>query len=124
MNKILLLGTAGFFGTLARYSLQGLVQGIAGSAFPFGTLAVNVLGCFVLGVLNGLFTDRFIIDPQWRVCFTVGFCGAFTTFSTLVFETGQLAGGREWFLSLANVLVSLILGLFFLWLGMVIARVL
>lgn len=124
MNKILLLGTAGFFGTLARYFLQGMIQGVAGSTFPFGTLGVNILGCFILGLLNGLLTDRFIIDPQWRLCFTIGFCGAFTTFSTLIFETLQLAGGREWFLALMNILGSLALGFVFLWLGIVVARLL
>jgi len=124
MTKVLLLGAAGFVGTLARYFLQGLVQTNAGSAFPFGTLVVNVFGCFVLGLLNGLFTDRFLIDPQLRICFTIGFCGAFTTYSTLVFETVQLANGRELFLAATNVVVSLALGFIFLWLGIVTARTL
>ena len=124
MSKILLLGTAGFIGTLARYFLQGMIQTNTGSVFPFGTLGVNVSGCFVLGVLNGLFTDRFLIDPQWRICFTVGFCGAFTTFSTLIYETVQLASGRELWLALANVIGSLVLGYLFLWLGIVMARAL
>ena len=75
-------------------------------------------------MLNGLFTDRFLIDPQWRICFTIGFCGAFTTFSTLVFETVQLASGREFFLAATNVMASLVLGFIFLWLGIVAARAL
>ena len=124
MTKVLLLGAAGFVGTLARYFLQGVIQTNAGSAFPFGTLVVNVSGCFVLGLLNGLFTERFLIDPQWRICFTIGFCGAFTTFSTLVFETVQLASGRELLLAAANVIASLALGFIFLWLGIVAARAL
>ena len=124
MTKVLLLGAAGFIGTLARYFLQGAIQTNAGSAFPFGTLGVNVSGCMILGFLNGLFTDRFLIDPQWRVCFTVGLCGAFTTFSTLVFETVQLASGRELFLAAVNVFASLALGFIFLWIGMVLARAL
>jgi CrcB protein len=77
-----------------------------------------------LGLVNELFTDRFLIDPQWRIGFTVGFCGAFTTFSTLVFETAQLAGGREWLLAFGNALLSLVFGFFFLWLGIVVARLL
>ena len=124
MTKFLLLGAAGFVGTLARYFLQGVIQTNAGSAFPFGTPIVNVSGCFVLGMLNGLFTDRFLIDPQWRICFTIGFCGAFTTFSTLVFETVQLASGREFFLAATNVMASLVLGFNYLWLGIVAARAL
>jgi len=124
MTKVLLLGVAGFIGTLARYFLQGMIQANAGSVFPFGTLGVNVSGCFILGLLTGLFTDRFLIDPQWRICFTVGFCGAFTTFSTLVFETVQLVSGRELWLAAANVVGSLALGFIFLWLGVVLARLL
>jgi fluoride exporter len=124
MTKVLLLGVAGFIGTLARYFLQGLIQANTGSVFPFGTLGVNVSGCFILGLLTGLFTDRFLIDPQWRICFTVGFCGAFTTFSTLVFETVQLVSGRELWLAAANVVGSLALGFIFLWLGVVLARLL
>ncbi len=124
MNKILLLGSFGFAGTLARYFLQGAVHSVAGSAFPFGTLLVNVLGCFALGFFNDLFTGRFLIDPVWRTCFTVGFCGAFTTFSTLVFETAQLGGGRELLLAAANLVASLMLGFLFLWLGIVTARIL
>jgi len=124
MTKVLLLGTAGFVGTLARYFLQGVIQTNAGSAFPFGTLVVNVFGCFVLGLLNGLFTDRFLIDPQLRICFTIGFCGAFTTYSTLVFETVQLVNGRELVLAATNVVASLALGFIFLWLGIVTARTL
>ena len=124
MAKVMLLGAAGFIGTLARYFLQGVIQTHTGSLFPFGTLAVNVSGCFVLGLLNGLFTDRFLIDPQWRICFTVGFCGAFTTFSTLVYETVQLTSGREVGLAAANLVGSLVLGFVFLWLGVVLARAL
>ncbi len=124
MNKILLLGVCGFAGTVARYLLQGAVYTATGSAFPFGTLAVNVLGCFVLGILNGLFIDRFLMDPQWRICFTVGFCGAFTTFSTMVYETGQLAEGRQFLLAAANITASLLVGFLFLWLGAALARLL
>ena len=122
MTKVLLLGTAGFLGTLARYFLQGAIQTNTGNTFPFGTLAVNVSGCFVLGFFNGLFTDRFLIDPQWRICFTIGFCGAFTTFSTLVFESVQFAGSRELFMAAINVIASLALGFVFLWLGITLAR--
>ena len=124
MTKVLLLGAAGFVGTLARYFLQGVIQTHTGSVFPFGTLGVNVSGCFVLGLLNGLFTDRFLIDSEWRICFTVGFCGAFTTFSTLVYETVQLTNGRELWLATANLVGSLALGFVFLWLGVVLARAL
>jgi len=63
MKKFVLLGSAGVLGTLARYLLQGAFYRTLGGTFPYGTLVVNVLGCFLLGLFNGLFTDRFLIDP-------------------------------------------------------------
>ena len=122
MKKVLILGSAGFIGTLARYYLQGIVQSSAGSTFPFGTMVVNVSGCFILGFLNELFTERFLIDPQWRIFFTIGFCGAFTTFSTLAIETFNLTERNELWHATANVFFSILLGLIFLWLGILLAR--
>jgi CrcB protein len=122
MKKILILGSAGFIGTLARYYMQGFVQSSTGSAFPFGTMVVNVSGCFILGFLNELFTERFLIDPQWRIFFTIGFCGAYTTFSTLAFETFSLTERSEFWYATANVFFSILLGLIFLWLGVLLAR--
>ncbi|MEW5976692.1 MAG: fluoride efflux transporter CrcB [Acidobacteriota bacterium] len=124
MIKIFYLGVAGFIGTLARYFLQGAVQQLWGSGFPYGTLVVNVVGCFLLGLLNGLFTGRYLIDPLWRNSLTIGFCGAFTTFSTFAYETHQLVSTREVLLASGNVVLSLLLGFFFLWLGIVVSRVL
>ena len=124
MKKILILGSAGFIGTLARYYLQGFVQSLTGSTFPFGTMVVNVSGCFILGFLNELFTERFLIDSQWRIFFTIGFCGAYTTFSTLVFETFSLTEHIEYWHATANVFLSILLGFIFLWLGVLLARLL
>jgi fluoride exporter len=122
IKKFLILGSAGFIGTLARYYMQGFVQSSTGSAFPFGTMVVNVSGCFILGFLNELFTERFLIDPQWRIFFTIGFCGAYTTFSTLAFETFSLTERSEFWYATANVFFSILLGLIFLWLGVLLAR--
>ena len=122
MKKILILGSAGFLGTLARYYMQGFVQSFTGTTFPFGTMVVNLSGCFLLGFLNQLLTDRFLSDPQWRLFLTIGFCGAYTTFSTLTYETFRLGESHEYWYATANVFFSLLLGLIFLWLGMLLAR--
>lgn len=122
MKKILLLGSAGFLGTLARYYIQGLAQSHAGSSFPIGTMVVNVSGCFIIGFLSEVFTGRFLVAPQWRIFFTIGFCGAYTTFSTLAFETFQLVDRGELWHAAANVFLSFVLGMVSLWLGLQFAR--
>ncbi len=92
-TKLLALCIAGALGTLARYGLQGLVQRWAGGSFPWGTLAVNALGCLAFGVIWTVASDRGLIGPQMRTILLVGFMGAFTTFSSFVFETAQLGRG-------------------------------
>lgn len=90
-----LLALAGGLGTLARFGLATLVQRAAGSGFPAGTFAVNVLGCLLFGFLWSLFENR--LDPvgEWRLIVLTGFLGGFTTFSSYVFETGaQLRAGN------------------------------
>ncbi|MBU0595445.1 CrcB family protein [Candidatus Bipolaricaulota bacterium] len=95
-QKLLWLGLAGAVGTVSRYMLAGLVQRIAGGAFPWGTLVVNGLGCLVFGIIWALASERFAFGAEVRTVFLVGFLGAFTTFSTAMAEFGQLALDAEW----------------------------
>jgi CrcB protein len=93
--RILLLAVSGAAGTLLRYALQGIVQYRSGPDFPTGTLTVNILGCFLLGGLGQFALQHLSIPPEWRIAMTIGFCGAFTTFSTFGWETvGMLDEGR------------------------------
>ena len=97
--QLLLLLIFGALGTLARYGLQGLVQhraGWVGWGFPAGTLVVNLIGCFCLGLFSQYALHRLSIPPEWRMGVTVGFFGAFTTFSTFGYETIRLLEGGEW----------------------------
>ena len=94
--QILLLIVFGAAGTLARYGLQGWVQNRTGMGFPSGTLAVNVLGCFVLGAIGQYSFNHLSIPAEWRVGMTIGFLGAFTTFSTFGWESVRLLEGGEW----------------------------
>ena len=122
-QKILILAVAGAAGTLARYGLAGLVQRAAGTAFPWGTLAVNIVGCLGFGVVWSLAEDRLLISPETRTLVLVGFLGAFTTFSSFAFETGQFLRDGQWWFVLANIAAQNVLGVAAVLAGMALARV-
>ncbi len=110
------LAVGGIVGTLARFGLSGLIQTSAGNAFPWGTLAVNLIGSFVLGVaVRGAGLTS--LSPDLRAMLTIGFCGSFTTFSTFSFETFELLRDGAWTRALLYALGSLTLGVLLLALG-------
>jgi CrcB protein len=109
--RITLLIVFGALGTLARYGLQGWVQERAGSRFPAGTLVVNLLGCFLLGGIAEYAMRHLSIPQEWRIGITVGFLGAFTTFSTFTFEAVRLMQEGEWMRAWTYVLVSAVGGM-------------
>lgn len=114
MLKWIWIGLAGAGGALARYAVSGLAQRM-GSGFPWGTLAVNVLGSMAFGFIWALAEDRLIISGQTRLIILTGFMGAFTTFSTFIFETGSLLEDAQWRMAALNLLAqngSGLLGLF------------
>jgi CrcB protein len=120
--RIALLIVFGAVGTLARYGLQGLVQHRTGSDFPSGTLVVNLAGSFLLGGIAQYGLTHLTIPPEWRIGITVGFFGAFTTFSTFSWEAVHLLEGGEWGRAATYVLSSVIGGLLAVVLGMRIAE--
>jgi fluoride exporter len=122
LQKILLLALAGAIGTLARYGLGGYVQRVFGAEFPWGTLVVNVVGCFVFGCIWTLAEESALIGPEMRTVATIGFLGAFTTFSSFMFETGALLRESEWLLAAGNVAAQNVIGIVFLFLGMALGR--
>jgi len=109
--RIFLLIVFGSVGTLARYALGGLVQHRAGSSFPAGTLAVNLLGCFLLGGVGEYALQHLSIPPDWRIGITVGFVGAFTTFSTFAYESSRMIEDGDWLKMALYVSVSVAGGL-------------
>ena len=123
MLKILIVGAGGFFGAIARFVVASLIGQKWGRSFPLGTFFVNVSGSFFIGLLMSLFTERFMVNPQWRLLLVVGFLGAYTTFSTFEYETGGLIKDGEWFIALLNIVLSVIAGFVALKIGEVIARV-
>ena len=109
--RILLIAVMGAVGTLTRYGLQGVVQFRSGSEFPYGTLAVNLTGCLLLGFLGQLTLNRMVISPEWRIAMTIGFFGGFTTFSSFGWETAKMLQDGEWVHAVAYVSASVLVGL-------------
>jgi fluoride exporter len=123
-QKLLWIGVAGGLGALARYGFGGWVQKQAGGGFPWGTCAVNILGCFLFGIVWSLAEDRMLIGSQVRTIVLIGFLGGFTTFSTFVFETGEFLRDSQWLFAIANAALQNTVGIVFLFLGMALGRVL
>ena len=124
IHKFALLALAGALGTLARYGTAGLVQRIHGTSFPWGTLAVNLTGCFLAGLLWTLFENRWPLSGEARTIVLVGFIGAFTTFSAFILESGELLRSAEWFHATVNLAMQNILGFAALFAGVALARAL
>jgi fluoride exporter len=122
--NLLLLALAGAAGTLARFGLHTLVQRLADTNLPVGTLVVNALGSFLFGLIWPLAEERLLISPEARRIVLVGFMGAFTTFSTFAFETGQLARDAQWTAAMGNIVAQNTLGIGLFLLGLSLGRLL
>jgi CrcB protein len=124
MQKVLLIGLAGLAGTLFRYWLSGLVARHYGETFPWGTLVVNVVGCFLAGALYYLLEERFLVSPTLRSVLLIGLLGGFTTFSSFGLQTFTLLRDGEFALATLNVTLSNFLGLLMVWIGYSLAKAL
>ena len=122
IQKLACLALAGALGTLARYGLAGLVHRINGASFPWGTVAVNLTGCFLTGLVWALFENRWPVSGETRCLVLVGFMGAFTTFSALILETGELLRSAEWMYAATNVAMQNGLGFVALFAGVALGR--
>ena len=109
--RLTLIAIFGAVGTLARYGLQGLVQIRVASTFPYGTLLINLTGCFLLGVIGQFTLNRMVLSPDWRVAIAVGFFGGYTTFSSFGWETAKMLEDGEWARATAYVAASVVAGL-------------
>jgi CrcB protein len=121
--QILYISIAGVLGTLSRYGLSSLVQRLSGAGFPFGTLLVNVLGSLAIGFVMQLGLSTDLIPRSLRIAATIGFMGAFTTFSTFSYETVSYLQDGAWLLASLNILLNLALCLSATLLGMALGRI-
>jgi fluoride exporter len=118
VGKLLLAGVGGFLGSVLRYSVSGFVQGLSRSIdFPYGTLAVNLLGCFAIGFLSQLAETRGIFTAETRTLVFIGVLGGFTTFSAFGNETINLWREGESLLAASNVAAHLVLCLGAVWIS-------
>ena len=111
MNTLLVFAGGGI-GAVARYLLQGAVYRVTGTGFPYGTIVVNVLGCFTIGLLMSSMEERFMAAPSLRIFLTIGILGGFTTFSSFSLQTFDLLRTGYWGRALANIVVSVVLCFF------------
>ena len=118
MIKIILIaGTGGFFGTVARFLSSRYIQNLFLGTFPWGTFMVNMAGCLLIGIFYGLSEKGNLMTPEWRMFLTVGFCGGFTTFSTFAGENLALLKDGNFFYFALYTGLSVFLGLLATYLG-------
>jgi fluoride exporter len=123
MTNLLWVGCGGFIGSICRYSLNGLIQRFLTQPWlPYGTLVINLLGCFLIGLLSGLSEMRQFLSPEFRLMVFIGLLGGFTTFSTFGYESYGLAKNGDFSATLFNIAIHVIFGLFAVWLGDYIAK--
>src|SRR5574340_751305 len=121
MDRYLLVMAGGAAGSLARYAAGTAIMTRFGSGFPMGTLAVNVTGSFLIGLLMTLFTE-YLPHPYWRLLLVVGFLGGYTTFSSFEWETYSAVREGGFWIGALNVAGSVLLGYAAVWVGAAIAR--
>lgn len=124
MKDFLAISVAAIVGANLRYLLSRLAARELGLLFPYGTLAINIVGSFIVGFFVIWTTERVLVDPRWRLLVVIGFCGSFTTFSSYAFETMAYFEQGQWALMLANIFSNNLLCLGGALAGMALARVL
>jgi len=124
MQKTIFIALAGLVGTLSRYWLSGFVARQYGETFPWGTMAVNLIGCFLAGAVFYITEERFLVSPAVRTVILIGFLGGFTTFSSYGLQTFTLLKDSEFGLATLNVVTSNLLGLLMVWAGYVVFKAL
>ncbi len=122
MREVAIIALSGALGSVGRYVVSGWAYRIFGEQFAYGTIAVNVIGCFALGVVMEMSLVTDLLSGTMRLAVTIGFLGAFTTFSTFGYETHQYMESGAWWLALLNVAGNVLLGIVAVWAGLAVGR--
>jgi CrcB protein len=122
VTQLFAIAAGGAVGAVLRFLMSTGIYRVVGRDFPYGTMAVNVIGSFFIGLMFILMIERLSLTPEWRAGILVGLIGAFTTFSTFSFETLALLEEGELLKSVMNVLLSVVLCLGATWVGMMMGR--
>jgi fluoride exporter len=123
LSQLLWVGLGGFLGSVGRFVISGLFNRLSPAlAFPVGTLAVNVLGCFLLGLLHGLAESRNMLGTDIRIFLFIGVLGGFTTYSTFGFESLALLKDGAMLKAFSNIIIHIFVGLAAVWLGDTLGR--
>ena len=122
MQKIASIAAAGALGTVVRYGIAEVVNRVSNPSFPLGTLAVNAIGCLIVGFLLALFENRLTVTSETKTLILVGFMGAFTTFSAFALETSEFLRTANYFHATGNILLQNFLGIAMLFAGFFIGR--
>ncbi len=124
MRDFLIISAGAIIGANARYVISRFAAKVLGPVFPYGTLLINVTGSLIVGFFMIWATERVLLDPRWRLFVVIGFCGAYTTFSSYAFETMSYFERGQWTLMLGNIFTNNILCLLAALAGMALARIL
>jgi CrcB protein len=120
--QVIAIALGGAAGAVMRFWTSTAVYGLLGREFPYGTLAVNVLGSLAMGFLSVILVERMVVPPEWRAALLIGFLGAFTTFSTFSLETLHLMEQGVYLRALLNIILSVVLCVSAAWMGLLAAR--
>lgn len=118
MFKLMIIaGIGGFIGTCGRYLVGKLAHYLFASPFPYGTFAVNIIGCFIIGIFFGLAEKTHLISTNMNIFLITGFCGGFTTFSSFGDDMFLLIQNKQWMYFCTYLILSIVIGLIMVWLG-------
>lgn len=121
MKTILLIGSGGFIGSIARYGLNLLVHKIVSTTFPLGILLVNIIGCLAIGLIYGMANKAGWLTNDWKAFLAIGICGGFTTFSSFSYDNIKLLQSGQLLQAFLYIAASLIIGLLMTWIGILLA---
>jgi CrcB protein len=122
MNRsVILVGIGGLLGSIARYLVASFITSTISSAFPYGTFVVNITGCLIIGIIFGL-SERFDWLPEWRLFLATGFCGGFTTLSSVAYENIVLLQDKDYLTFASYSILSFVLGLTATFIGLSLTR--